>query len=53
MKRFFMVLVNKAAELMEQDPATRDRSATFRFTVITLLSVTVIFIIFYTIKTNW
>jgi hypothetical protein len=50
MKQFFMTLFNKAARLLEEDLATRDRSTLFRATTLTLVGTTAGFIILYTIK---
>jgi hypothetical protein len=50
MKKFFMALFNKAALLMEDDLATRDRSFVSRVMTILLLTITVFCTLFYCIK---
>ncbi|HEX2629207.1 MAG TPA: hypothetical protein VHM26_09350 [Chitinophagaceae bacterium] len=50
MKHFLMTLFSKAANMLEEDLATRDRSTLFRVTTLTLVATTAGFIIFYTIK---
>lgn len=50
MKHFFMTLFSKAAHMLEEDLATRDRSPLFRVTTLTLVGTTVGFIIFCTLK---
>jgi hypothetical protein len=50
MKQFFMTLFNKAAHLLEEDLATRDRSTSFRITTVVLVGGTIGFIIVYTLK---
>lgn len=50
MKKFFMALYNKAALLMEDDLATRDRSIISRVMTILLLTITVFCTLFYCIK---
>lgn len=50
MKHFLMTLFAKAAHMLEEDLATRDRSTIFRVTTLTLVGTTVGFIIFCTIK---
>lgn len=50
MKQFLIALFSKAAHLLEEDLATRDRSTLFRLTTLTLVGATAGFIILYTIK---
>ncbi len=50
MKQFFITLFSKAYDLLEDDPATRDRSIVFRVTILTLLSGTILFIVYNVFK---